>query len=204
MQNILRVVQRLDDDDFKLTALAFDQVVQLQKWIMSQCCKPLDCASCRTQSTALTIILIICDRLTEMFECIHKRLLRATYRVHEHENELSNGSQQSSSAATTPEDPGSATGTSGQKLYCTFTGGVAGNALCNPDLFSAEFQNLYSDEEQVHMIQALTRLQIRNFRGLLMRVDGASQGSGSVARRLKIEAMTARVTKAAENIEAVW
>ena len=122
--------------------------------------------------------------------------------MHEHEIELSHGSQHPSST-TTPETPSGADVDSGQ-LYCTFTGGVAGNANCNPDLFSAEFRNLYSDEEQVHMIQALTRLQIRNFRGLLMRVDGASQGSGGVARRLKIEAMTARVTKAAGNIEAVW
>ncbi|SPQ26874.1 811fdbe2-c826-4dfc-afe8-ad64afe023b6 [Thermothielavioides terrestris] len=74
--DLVRVVQQLDDDEFRLKTMSLDQVLQLQKWLVFQCCRPLDCPDCLDLPTVHTVQLIICERLTEMFECIHLRIKR--------------------------------------------------------------------------------------------------------------------------------
>ncbi|KAI5867007.1 hypothetical protein GGS23DRAFT_615675 [Durotheca rogersii] len=222
----VRVVQQLDDDEFHITTLSLDQVLQLQKWLIAQCCKPLDCGGCATQPSVHTVLLIICDRLTEMFECIHKRIRRVS---------SSGGAgaapglvaspppppprRPQPQSLTPPSDgddpllllrPGRARSRSQPaadaraQLFDSSSGRAAGAALCNPDLFSLDFRNQYSDEEQVHMIRVLLRLQVRNFRQLLARVDGGGairHVAGSQARRSKLGAMAARLEAAASDIE---
>jgi hypothetical protein len=194
MYNAVRVVQQLDDDDFRITTLSLGQVLQLQKWIISQCYKPLDCVNCKFLPTVHTVLVIICDRLTEMFECIHKRIKKANQRI----SGLSDSSDQSSSASS---DSLPSTERLGE-LYCTSSRGAAAKANCNPELFSTEFQAMYSSEEQVHIIRVLLKLQVRNFRALLIRVGNASQITGSEARKAKVKSMIIRLGRAASDIDS--
>jgi hypothetical protein len=71
-------------------------------------------------------------------------------------------------------------------------------------MFSDNFRNQYSDEEQVHMIRVLLRLQSRNFHKLLLRVERTSQVAASQARGAKVESMMARLAKASADIENAW
>ncbi|KAK2759173.1 hypothetical protein FQN54_003273 [Arachnomyces sp. PD_36] len=181
----VRVVQQLDDDDFQLTKLTLDQVVQLQKWILSQCCKPLDCPNCRHLLTVHTVLVIICNRLSEMFECISIRIKRASQR-------LSGQSDPSSKSTASPDSDES-------EVYSTTTSGLPGtNAGCNPGLFSSEFQSRYSDEEQIHMIRVLLNLQLRNFRALLVRLDDQIQVA---SRRSKVKPVMLRLDRATTEID---
>ncbi|PLN83916.1 hypothetical protein BDW42DRAFT_183908 [Aspergillus taichungensis] len=194
MSNAVRVVQQLDDDDFHITTLPLNQVLQLQKWIIAQCCQPLDCAHCNLRPTVHTVLVIICDRLTEMFECIHKRLQKDTERI----SGLSDSSGRSSSASSDSLPSHERSG----ELYCVSSRGPASKANCNPELFSTELQAMYSSEEQVHVIRVLLRLQIRNFRALLLRAGNASQITGSEARKARIKSMIMRLGCAASSIDS--
>ena len=60
---------------------------------------------------------------------------------------------------------------------------------------------MYSSEEQVHIISVLLKLQVRNFRALLMRVGNASQITGSEARMAKVKSLTIRLSRAAFDID---
>jgi hypothetical protein len=71
-------------------------------------------------------------------------------------------------------------------------------------MFSDGFRNQYSDEEQVHMIRVLLRLQSRNFHKLLLRVERTNQVAASQARRAKVESMMARLARASADIENAW
>ncbi|KAI1075115.1 hypothetical protein F5B20DRAFT_395436 [Whalleya microplaca] len=194
MHDAVRVIQQLDDDEFHITSLSLDQVLQLQKWIIAQCCKPMECTNCVCLPSVHTVLLIICDRLAEMFECIHKRIKRANTALSEQ------GSLQN--ALTPPEgDVPSYTVDTRAQLFCNSSGLAASSATCNLQLFSPEFRSQYSDEEQVHMVRVLLKLQARNFRKLLARVDTANQISGSQARRSKVGAMVTRLVKANTDIE---
>lgn len=194
INDAVRVIQQLDDDEFNITTLSLDQVLQLQKWIIAQCCSPMECPRCVCLPAVHSVLLIICDRLTEMFECIHKRIKRANAAL----SEL--GSLQSAPLPPQTDELGSAADARAQ-LFCNSTGRAAGSASCNLELFSPEFRAQYSNEEQVHMIRILLKLQIRNFRQLLSRVDNANQVAGSQARRSKVGAMVSRLGKASSDIE---
>ncbi|KAI9372482.1 hypothetical protein BJX61DRAFT_507031 [Aspergillus egyptiacus] len=193
MYNTVRVVQQLDDDDFRITTLSLGQVLQLQKWIIAQCLKPLDCVNCKLLPTVHTLLVISCDRLTEMFECIHKRIKKANQRI----SGLSDSSDQSSASSS---DSVRSPGRLGE-LYCTSSRDAASKAKCNPELFASDFQSMYSNEEQVHIISVLLKLQVRNFRALLMRVGNASQITGSEARTAKVKSILIRLSRAASDID---
>ena len=212
LSDLVRVVQQLDDDEFHITTMSLDQVLQLQKWLVFQSCKPLDCPNCLDLPTLHTVRLILCDRLTEMFECIHLRIKRAGTII------LSQTSSQSSgpSIASTPSpsldssysaahmQPSTAAIGSGPlpaQLFCGSSGRAANTAACNPLMFSDDFRAQYSDEEQVHMIRVLLRLQMRNFKKLLLRVEQTSQVVASTARQAKVKSMMVRLAKAAVDIE---
>ncbi|KAL1962643.1 hypothetical protein VTN77DRAFT_9357 [Rasamsonia byssochlamydoides] len=185
IHSTVRVVQQLDDDDFRITSLSLDQVVQLQKWIISQCCKPLDCPNCKFLPTVHTVLVIVCDRLSEMFECISKRIKKANERLSGQSDQTSESTESTVSDYSTSSS----------------TGCAGSNANCNPGLFSSEFQNTYTDEEQVHMIRVLLKLQLRNFRALLVRLDSVIQIAGSEARRARIKSLMLRLGRAATEID---
>lgn len=200
LSDIVSVVQKLDDDDFQLTKMPLDKVLHLQKWLIFQCCKPLDCFSCVGVPAVHTVLLIVCDRLAEMFECIHKRIKRAGASMSRRKdpNDPSDPSDLSDSHSADP--PGVAAETSAQ-LFCSSSGLAVNSTSCNPMMFSDEFCDQYTDEEQMHMIRALLKLQIKYFYQLLSRIDGISQGQGNQARRSKIKSITGRLTKAAAAID---
>ncbi|KAL2172744.1 hypothetical protein VTG60DRAFT_2563 [Thermothelomyces hinnuleus] len=221
LSDLVRVVQQLDDDEFRITTLSLDQVLHLQKWLIFQCCKPLDCPKCLDLPTIHTVRLIVCDRLTEMFECIHSRIKRAGAILASQQgsdsgshsiltsslpsSSASSSSSSSDSLRSVPQPPPwSAAVGSGPlpaQLFCRSSGRAANTVACNPLMFSDDFRSRYSDEEQVHMIRALLRLQTRDFRKLLMRLERACEGPPNQARRSKIESMVARLSKAAADTE---
>lgn len=232
--DLLRIVQQFDDDDFGLKSLTLDEVMKLQKWILFQCCQPLDCVNCQVLPAIHTILLIICDRLAEVFECIHKRIKRANQQ-HTPGNEHSNSAgfttgvageqcatgvggniagsgpspaSQAGGSRMVP-DVGAGLGNSQERpsfgnLFCASTGIQASKSDCNPNLFPPEFQRGYSDEEQVHMIRVLLKLQMRNFRGLLLRLDSSVSRMGNhanEARRSKVKSLIERLALAEAGID---
>ncbi|KAH6846932.1 hypothetical protein B0I37DRAFT_373903 [Chaetomium sp. MPI-CAGE-AT-0009] len=212
LSDLVRVVQQLDDDEFHITTMSLDQVLQLQKWLVFQCCKPLDCPKCLDLSTIHTVRLILCDRLTEMFECIHKRVKSASAILIGHNSDSSSHSASSQSPDShsshhslhsAPPLPTAAVGTGPlpAQLFCSTSGRAANATACNPLMFSDEFRNQYSDEEQVHMIRVLLRLQIRNFQKLLLRVERTSHTVANQARQSKVKSMMVRLSKAGGDIE---
>ena len=212
LSDLVRVVQQLDDDEFHITTMSLDQVLQLQKWLVFQCCKPLDCPKCLDLSTIHTVRLILCDRLTEMFECIHKRVKSASAILTGMNSDSSSHSASSQSpdshsshnslhSAPPPSVAAVGSGPLPAQLFCSSSGRAANAAACNPLMFSDEFRNQYSDEEQVHMIRVLLRLQIRNFQKLLLRVERTSQTVANQARASKVKSMMVRLSKAGGDIE---
>jgi hypothetical protein len=210
------VVQQLDDDEFHITTMSLDQVLQLMKWLVFQCCKPLDCHRCLDLASIHTVRLILCDRLTEMFECIHLRIKRASAMLSAQLSDASTAPSAASSSpdslsapslpslhSAAPQPPAAAVGSGppAAQLFCGTSGRAANTAACNPMMFSDDFRNQYSDEEQVHVIRVLIRLQIRNFQKLLLRLERTSQVAASHARQSKVKSMMARLAKASADID---
>ncbi|KAK4170009.1 hypothetical protein QBC43DRAFT_250903 [Cladorrhinum sp. PSN259] len=211
LPDLLNVLKQLDDDTFHLSTLALDQVIQLQKWIVFQCWKPLDCPGCLfSSSSSYNLTLIICDRLIQMFECIKARINAAK----EIMGLAGLATAENASTSTTTvafeyrqvdqdeeneeeEDVGS-----GQQLFCSLTGKPGRATKCNPLMFSDEFRNLYSHEEQVHMVHALLGLQLRNLGRLLEKIGGMVEGGGNLARQGRVRGMQERLGQAGGEIEA--
>ncbi|KAK0630432.1 hypothetical protein B0T17DRAFT_490225 [Bombardia bombarda] len=189
--NLVRIVQQIDDDEFRMTTLSLDHVIQLKKWLIFQCCKPLNCPQCVDAAPVHTVLLIICDRLTQIFECIHKRIERARGILAGHISDLSDHSMPSPSSHIP----------SPAQLFCSLSGGEANIASCNPKMFSDEFRAQYSDEEQVHMIRVLLGLQLRNLGQLFGRLENASQPHANLARQSRIESLKTRLAKASTDID---
>jgi hypothetical protein len=175
-------VQQLDDDEAQIRAMSLDQVLQLLKWLVFQCCKPLDCPTCPDPSAIHTVRLMLCDRLAEFFECVHLRIKRV--------GAILTGSC---------DDPCIASASSNR--LCESSGLAANMATCSTLLFSDDFRTKYSDEEQIHMIRVLWRLQTRNYHKLLLRVEGASHTAANPARQSKVKTLMARLSRAAMESE---
>ncbi|KAK0726612.1 hypothetical protein B0T21DRAFT_37716, partial [Apiosordaria backusii] len=206
LNNLIRVLQQLDDDEFHLATLPLDQVLQLQKWLVFQCCQPLDCPACLPLSSVHTILLVICDRLSEMFQCIHLRIKRANVimgevgsvdGVNEYVNMQARplGLAGRNMTSTEPSRPQIFDGASGLPTTAS---------RCNPLMFSDEFRGLYSNEEQIHMIRALLELQIRNLKQLLVRVEETEIVQTSRARLSKVEALKAQLASASRSIDEAF
>lgn len=193
-EDALLAVQDLDEDKWKLRLRSFDQIIEIQKGIIAHGGKFLDCSRCRSLPTVLTVVLVICDRLTEMFECIHVRVQRAT-RTNPQEM-LSEKARSWHGFSGIP-----AAQVHAAQLFCSESGSAAMEGTCNMELFSDEIRGKYSDEEQVYMVQGLLNLQVRNFRTLLEEV-GKVAGSG--ARQSKIQSMMDRLSRAATEIHACF
>ncbi|KAK3390655.1 hypothetical protein B0H63DRAFT_519863 [Podospora didyma] len=215
LEDLMRIIQQFADDRFHLTSLSLDQVLQIKKWVVFQCCAPLDCSRCICPNSVHTMLLIICDRLTEMFECIHKRIKRSTSAM----TGLPLGDLSIQPATTPSTDslarspvpvltstPFFSSADDGlpprpPQIFCANSKGPAYLASCSSRLFSDEFRSQYSDEEQVHIIRVLLKLQVRNFRQLLVRVERSTQTQESLARKYTVESMMGRIAKSSADID---
>lgn len=197
IDDTLQIVQRFDDDEFRLTTLPIDQVLQLQKWVIFQCCKPLDCTNCTSILTTHTLVLIICDRLSEMFECISKRISNRIMRA----RAAADDDEDNPIGTTLPVGTPIHVEYNSAQLFDGTSGAPSKITMCTRMVFSGEIWKQYSEEEQIHMIRVLLRCQIRNFRQLLERVGDVTHPQRSNARNAKIKSMTARLEKASSVIE---
>ncbi|KAL7907495.1 hypothetical protein GGI35DRAFT_456400 [Trichoderma velutinum] len=197
IENSATVLQRLEDDEFKITELSIEGVVQLQKWVMFQCCAALDCPICYLLPRVQTLIVVICDRLTEMFECLCKRLHNSTAGL----TWLESLKGQHFSTASTVTDISSTKRHA--QLYCSSSRGPAELASCNSAIFSNLRGDSYIAQEQLHMMRGLLNLQIEHCRSLLKRVYGVSQDAKSEARQAKVEMMIARLDTADTQINYI-
>ncbi|KAK3352254.1 hypothetical protein B0T25DRAFT_477576 [Lasiosphaeria hispida] len=195
LDTLVRVTSQLDDDEFDIITLSLDQQLQLQKWLVFQCCTALDCQNCITRATVHSVILIICDRLTEMVECIHARIGRLC------DVTLADSSSTARSLHPDYLPLYKPIGRGNSQLYSRTSGLPANGTNCNPLMFSDEFRNQYSDEEQTHMIRVLLKLQIRNYRQLLVRIEGTTHVVTSPARSSKVRAIGARLAQASADID---
>ncbi|KAK5661226.1 hypothetical protein OQA88_11119 [Cercophora sp. LCS_1] len=188
--DILRAIRQLDDDDFGLASLATDQVIQLQKYLAFQCFKPLTCRDCSDSATVSTLVFSLCDRMSEFFECMSRRLDRTRLFLDGH---TTDGSHHSIDRAVRRT-----------QLFCRDSGRPAESVECSLVVFSDEFRNQYSDEEQLHMIKVLLELQIRNYGSLLEKLSAVAHVVNSPARRARIKAWRERLSKATRDIEGSW
>ncbi|KAH8886156.1 hypothetical protein GQ53DRAFT_694924 [Thozetella sp. PMI_491] len=206
--NALRVVQQFDEDHFGVTGMALDQVLQLQKRLILMCRATLDCANCALSGDVHSLLMIICDNLTEIFECIHKRIRLWSQQTASQQppgartrnsNAMAPGMNTVADSSLAAAEELSAT------LFCKTYGGPATSFTgCSLDLFLPEFQAMYTEQEQIHLIKALMGVQFDTFRDLLDYAKDSTQLGSSVARRSKIESRKVRLAKARENIDGVF
>ncbi|KAF7554616.1 hypothetical protein G7Z17_g2766 [Cylindrodendrum hubeiense] len=200
----LDIVQKLDDDAFQLRTLAFDHVLKLQKWLIFHCCKPLDCDKCSTLLQTYTVILIICDRVAEMFKCLSRRIKQPSPNSPEGDDHGQIGTPDmttpSSSATFQRSEPLSGDASSAQ-LFDSLSGDAGIRTPCNPEMFSPEFRAQYSYDEQLHMIRVLAKIQVRNFNQLLVRISETQQTQQSQARFGKIMSLIRRLQDAGASME---
>lgn len=166
------IVQKLDDDFFGLRQLPFDEVLQVQKWLMFSCCQPLECLDCTQQSITHSTLLIICDRITQIFACLRGRL-----------NKISTGTMGSdpTQLGGRPAPREQDLNISSQ-LFDGTTGESGMSGQCTIDIFRERFGAEHSQEEQLLTIQVLMKAQMRNFSKLLDRVGAMRQCQQSQAR----------------------
>lgn len=194
MGDILDIVEKLDNDFFQLRMLPFDHVLKLQKWMLFNCCKPLECNNCENASTIFTVVLIICGRLADMCDCLSGRLHLAKATL------LKNGNF-AAEEETTTSSSNSAGDSPGGHLLKSATHGAGAPTCCNYEMFSPEFRAEYSQEEQLHMIRVLAKIQVRNLNQLLMRLSETSCAQSSEATIEKIFKVTNRLKTSAESID---
>jgi hypothetical protein len=202
MDNILSIVQKLDDDEFHLRSLSVDQVLKLQKWMVFQCLAPLQCQRCGHDPRTQCTILVICERMVEMFQCLSTRLTRLQqgFDIYVQRNgigafeilQLPEFLSDSSTPldAPPPGDHDQAHDITA-RLYDGVTGEAGVSVVCTIHLFSEDFRAQYSGDEQCRMIGVLLRMQIDNCARLLQRLGSLS--ASQPARSGKIRAMERRL-----------
>jgi hypothetical protein len=166
------VVQKLDDDFFRLRHLPFDEVLQVQKWLMFSCCQPLECAECAQPQFTHSTLLIVCDRITQIFACLCRRF-----------HKISTGTMgiDAPPLETWPPSPAPEL-TVPSQLFDGTTGQPGMGGACTVDIFRERFSEEHSQEEQLLTIQVLMKSHIRNFSKLLDRVGAMPQSQQSQAR----------------------
>ena len=195
VDDLLHVVERLDNDDFQLRTLAFDQVLKLQKWLTFNCLQPLGCSNCSNRPTVHSVILVICERVTNMFQCLSRRLKQPRLNLEETDTSSSFTTFSCLSRAADSSEPSPQPQTFEVSTY-------AGNTFgCNPEMFSPEFRRQYSNEEQFHMIRVLAEIQVRNFDKLLVRISEVAMAQGSQGRVEKVQVTRMRLQEAARSID---
>src|SRR5687768_9167830 len=164
-QNVVQVLSNIEEDQFKLTQLSLDQVVQLQKWLMYQCCTALECPQCHGERSVHTILVLICERILLMYECSAARIAKAAH-IHSAEGTRRVPPKGTDDYASyySPESNG--------VLFCGISGVPMETAPCQGGICSPEQGSQYSIEEQVCMVHALMKLHMKSFRSLLDWVSG--------------------------------
>lgn len=183
VQDCFDIIQKLDDDEFQLPSLAFDHVLKLQKYLIFQCCKLLDCPACVDNLGASTVTLVICERVANMFECLCKR--------------IEPGGVAAATLLGLEKDPECCVHATASKM--NFTSILEGP--CNPEMFSPEFRAEYSLEEQLHMIRALAKVQAKTFNQFLARLGQLKQSQRSQARLARFRSLKERSEEAAVSID---
>ncbi|KAH7171255.1 hypothetical protein EDB81DRAFT_778063 [Dactylonectria macrodidyma] len=202
LEDTLDIVQKLDDDAFQLRTLAFDHVLKLQKWLIFHCCKPLDCNKCTNLLQTSTIILIICGRVANMFECLSRRIQQPHFSSAEGDELGSIATADITMPLPFAHLPRRKTilDASNSELF-DISGEAAIQTPCNPDMFSPEFRAQYSYDEQLHMIRVLAKIQVRNFNQLLVRISESQQTQNSQARFGKIMSFIRRLQHAGASMD---
>jgi hypothetical protein len=109
----------------------------------------------------------------------------------------------------TPPPPASLPACTGQtqnmntlvSLFDGATGNPGMSGDCNKEMFSPDFSAQYSNEELLHMIRELARLQTKNMDKLLVRVLDMPQAQRSQARIGRIRVLRARIEAAAAKMD---
>jgi hypothetical protein len=209
VENTVRIVQQLENDEFRLITMPMDGVMQLVRWVVSECRAAVQCRNCTALPTARTMVVIICDRVAEMFQCLHRRIRRVNERLSA--QAMADMPLAGFWSALAPKDPNADDTTrppspdsAAPQLFCSITEADAGKAMCNPLLFADHVHGTYSDEEQVHMISSLLRLQMNNVNDLLNKLAGVALAAGSHAHAAKVKSMQARMTQSGADIDTAF
>lgn len=213
IEDALDLVQKLDDDAFRLGTLTFDQTLKVYKLLITQCLRSLDCARCADEAAAHTVVLILCDGAAQMMWGLSGRLERLTASRRTSGVRRSNPGISSSSSNVASVASPAASDTfvarlgmgsnhdgerwrplqlpgSNNSLDSSGGGGESGlYTECYNAIFSHEIQAQYSDEELFHIIRELAWIQVRNMYRLLKRVESMPQVKRVPARVGKIQAL---------------
>lgn len=192
-ESLMDVVQKLDDDFFSLRHLPFDEVLHVQKWLMFSCCEPLDCAYCEERPITHSTLLIICDRITQIFTCLCRRLGSIT------------------TPPIGPDPPPTESWPLQQtqevivawQLFDGRTGQSGMTGPCTHDIFRETFGAVHSQEEQLLTIQVLMKAQMRNFTKLLERVGDMSPCKSSQARAGRVKNLITHLTHLESVLESI-
>lgn len=228
IEEALDLVQKLDDNHFRLDTLTFDHVLQVHKLLVSQCVRPLDCPRCADEAAAHTAVLLLCDRGTQMMAGLAGRPERSTTQTNSAARGVAplgpslaskyhfaqfSGAQPS---RTFPGRAGSGSESASDderrqffqrwaptadQLSDSSTGGETDLGAGSDGVFSPEFRAQFSDEELFHMIRELAWIQIRNMRRLLDRVEGMAQAKRGPTRAEKIQMLRQKMEEAAGRLD---
>lgn len=207
VDELLDTVQKLDDDEFHIRTLTFDQVLKLQKFLLFQCLRPIDCARCMPIPRVHTLILVVCERVTEMFRCLCRRLGHVQPfkdGISELEAQQPRDGTNSHAFFSFKNNPNSFSHWGFAQIFDGESGEEGIAVVCNPEMFSHSFREQYSVEEQFQMIRVLARIQIKNFKQLLARISDMPQSRKSPARTGKVQALSTRFDDIATAMEELF
>lgn len=184
-QIVVQVLSNIERDVFKLAQLSVDEVVQLQKWLMYQCCTALYCPKCSSSQAVHTIVVLICERVLLMYECLAARMRRAV-----EEQGLAGAATDGEDYASyySPKQPNT--------LFSSITGQPLERARCEGGIYMSKGSNAFSSEEQLCMVHSLVKLHSSSFRSLLEWLGRMSREAGNEAQQGKVMAFDERLTLA--------
>ena len=152
-----------------------------------------------------TTVLILCERIINVFQCLSKRLHRlwtnlSKYSIEEGLDVFEVLQLPEIRAGTSPSPPPEMKDHLGEwQIYDGETGQSGVIMECTLHLFSSEFRAEYSSDEQCGMIQVLAKKQIENAGRLLKRLRMLS--ASSPARTGKLMTLEDRLGRAKRTTE---
>lgn len=181
-QNVVDVLSSIERDVFRLSKLSVDEVVQLQKWLMYQCCTALYCPKCSSSQVVHTIVVLICERILLMYECLATRMGHAVY-------------DQGLAVAPDEEDDHTSNYAARQHgtLFSSANGQPLERARCEGGIYMSSGGDVFSSEEQLCMVHSLVKLHAGSFRGLLEWLGRTSRETGNEAQQGKLAAFENRL-----------
>lgn len=181
IQDCLDMAPSLDEDKLRLRAWTFDDVLRYQKHVILSCLRPITCGICSMKPASYTVAMLLCERLAGTFACLCRRVKNTRILGSLH-NPLY------VSVILQAEDVPS-------HHYGVDKGD------CNAALFSPQFREQYSGEEQYHMARVLVRVQLRNFQQLLVRISETGHVRDCEARKGKIAELSDGMKRLADEFE---